>query len=758
MIGEHRPDVPSVVEGFTGWRVKMGTSFNYSDGIRFVDTVMIGDLDAPEGLGAFAHHGTSDVAFERARVEGFALGLQVPRAGNQAIDSGSWKAASIVDCYLDNALNLHLVHTRNHDFLHVDVVRPRFGSLGGEALAHGLTALAAIDDDADLDIDSSNLRSNGFPELADAVADGRLDGRTDWYLHHLENVGTTVDTRHRRDSFLPWRITVTDEGGRAHRLFFEREQSASFVPFPSVASVGKELGHEDGRDWDSTAPLDPDAPDGNRNSNLPAEFVGAKAIDIAERFQRDAANPAWADFATAKDRDGSARSVDAAVDYPGFALAPLGRLLPGDWTSDPRFESWPDTVNLVAMRIDDLPDRIDHVGAPDASGRDAGRARHARARNRRLPGRGRATRPGLPRRAPPAGARAGAARRRRRQRSGAAARRRERRVRARRAVRADPRELHGRRQRAPPGRRRHRARRGRRRVRLPRRARERTARRDGARRRRRAPAGLRHRSRSAPGTTSRSSSTKGSAARCCSSTARARTPPGSRRCGPRAARRCGWAQPSNPRLGGGARLRGAVDDLVVEPRTYTDAALAAHAATAAKPDSDRRARDADADGTPDVDDVRPLDADLAADRDGDRLPDALDAAPSAPAADADGDGVPDPLDRFVDDFAEWGDADGDGIGDRADDDRDGDGVANASDALPDDEAESADRDGDGIGDLPTASRAIRPSGSIRTATAWETPGTRCRTTRATSPTRTRTATAIRSTRSSTTRASAPGPT
>ena len=702
MIGEHRPDAPSTIEAFTGWGVKMGTSFNYSDGIRFVDTVLIGDADAPAGLGAFAHHGTSDVAFERAHVEGFALGLQVPRAGNQAIDSGLWKRASIVDAHLNNALNLHLVHTRNHDFLHVDVTRPSFGSLGADALARGLEGLAELDADPDLDIDSSNLRSNGFPEIAAAVADGRIAGQTDWYLQHLENVGTAVDTRHRRDAFLPWRVTVTDENGRAHRLFFEREQSAGFVPFPDADRVGEEVGHLDGRDWDSSAPNDPDAPNRNRNSNLPAEFVDATALEIATVFQADATNPAWADFAFAKDRAGTPWDVDAAADYADFALAPFGRLLPRDWMSDPRFETWPRASNLVAMRVDDLPGRVDHVGRIDASGRDAvARATLAiDADDCPAVVAGAATRP-----SPDclAGLRALAPARARLDVDGAngrallldgAADAFEADApfpltRASFTASANVRPLDGNGTVLDAG--------------------------DGA-------SGYRlglengrlvatvladgdaHRLVSAPldlgawhhvalvvneGLGRALLFVDGARADV------ADVPPFESAGG--GALRLGAA--ANARLGGAPRLRGAIDDVAIEPRTYTDAALAGLAAGAAKPEPDRRARDADGDGAIDVDDARPLDARFAADRDADRLPDALDAAPDAPAADADGDGVPDPLDRFPDAFAEWGDADGDGIGDREDDDRDGDGVPNATDALPDDGAETADRDGDGVGDL-----------------------------------------------------------
>jgi len=40
-------------------------------------------------------------------------------------------------------------------------------------------------------------------------------------------------------------------------------------------------------------PLDADAPNNNRNSNLPAEFLDKTTGEIATLFQRDAENPHW---------------------------------------------------------------------------------------------------------------------------------------------------------------------------------------------------------------------------------------------------------------------------------------------------------------------------------------------------------------------------------------------------------------------------------------------------------------------------------
>ena len=360
MVGEHRPDAESLIETFTGWQLNMGSSYNYSDSIRFNDLTLIGDLDSPVGIGAFAHHGTAFVSMYNAHIEGFALGVQVPRAGNQAVDGLRYKYAEIADAYLNNVLNLHVLHTRNHDFQHVDIVRPRFGNLSSDALAKGVEALAAIDQTDDLDIDSSNVRSNGFAELATEVTTQRFTEQQDYYLHYTQtgtpiSANRTVDTRHQRDGFLPKQLTVTHTDGKQYRLFFKTEQQAAFVPFDTDK-------YQSGIDYDINQPLDPDAPNNNRNANLPAAFLDQPLSAIADLFQRDATNLAWADFATAKDRNDTSFAVDAASDYPGFALAPGGRLLPKDYATDTRYEHWPRSTNLVAMRVDDLPDRVDYLG------------------------------------------------------------------------------------------------------------------------------------------------------------------------------------------------------------------------------------------------------------------------------------------------------------------------------------------------------------------------------------------------------------
>ena len=49
-------------------------------------------------------------------------------------------------------------------------------------------------------------------------------------------------------------------------------------------------------------------------------------------------------------------------------------MLPGDNESDPRFERWARTRNVVAMRVDDLPDVAAHIGTTPLDDTPDGRA------------------------------------------------------------------------------------------------------------------------------------------------------------------------------------------------------------------------------------------------------------------------------------------------------------------------------------------------------------------------------------------------
>ena len=118
--------------------------------------------------------------------------------------------------------------------------------------------------------------------------------------------------------------------------------------------------------------------------------------------------------------------------------------------------------------------------------------------------------------------------------------------------------------------------------------------------------------------------------------------------------------------------------------------------------------DDDNDGTPDLEDAFPTDANESVDTDGDGVGNNADAFPNdaTESFDTDGDGTGDNADAFPNDANESVDSDGDGTGDNADAfpndateslDTDGDGVGNNSDAFPNDATESADTDGDGVG-------------------------------------------------------------
>merc|ERR1711998_37555 len=82
-------------------------------------------------------------------------------------------------------------------------------------------------------------------------------------------------------------------------------------------------------------------------------------------------------------------------------------------------------------------------------------------------------------------------------------------------------------------------------------------------------------------------------------------------------------------------------------------------------------------------------------------------SPTCVIIDTDGDGTGDIFDDFPNNANETNDSDGDGIGDNGDAfpnnanetaDSDGDGIGDNGDAFPNDPDESADTDGDGVGD------------------------------------------------------------
>ncbi|MGB0369943.1 MAG: G8 domain-containing protein [Opitutales bacterium] len=284
MLGEHRPVDYSHVDKFLGWSVRMGLSSNYSAAIKYRDITLIGDVAFPEGLASFAHHGTGDVQFLNPHIEGFSLGIQIPRsgfsganrttddeeseAGDGEFDSGNFATAFqyslIENGFFNNYINLHYALARGKLPLLVDIIKPEFGDLtrdvetlpqGTEAeieyyntikkaQARGLAALAEIHQENDFDIDASEKDSNGFGELMDLVRkedtyddpNPRPITRPYNYLFHdVSNPHARTGTKiHLRDNSLAYRFFVTEADGRRYQLFIEDVQRREHIPYKKI--------------------------------------------------------------------------------------------------------------------------------------------------------------------------------------------------------------------------------------------------------------------------------------------------------------------------------------------------------------------------------------------------------------------------------------------------------------------------------------------------------------------------------------------
>ncbi|MGB0369936.1 MAG: G8 domain-containing protein [Opitutales bacterium] len=336
MVGEHRPDFYSRVKNFVGWSVQMGLSTNYSDFVSYEDITLIGDLDDPMGLGAFAHHGTGNVDFINPHMEGFALGLQMPRGGNSELGSelsnpeAALKLSFITNGYFNNLINLHFPLVRAHTPVKVEITNPTFGTLAPDAVSRAITALGEIDTNNDLNIDSSNTDSNGFKKLKELVDGGSITKQYNYLLHDTskpENSGGT--TVHKKDILKPVIFTVDyGEGGKYH-LMMEDMQNPQHVPYQADLYIPDDYveGDEIGK-W-----------------GIPIAYLDKTNREIATLFQ------------SATDPDNPYHNLFGKMDhYPIGAHGIGGMMFPPDFEQIDRFEPWDDGFNVVAVRIDDLED------------------------------------------------------------------------------------------------------------------------------------------------------------------------------------------------------------------------------------------------------------------------------------------------------------------------------------------------------------------------------------------------------------------
>ncbi|MGB0372176.1 MAG: G8 domain-containing protein [Opitutales bacterium] len=368
MVAEHRPQFPSRVQNFFAWRINMGLSSNYSDDISYENTVLLGDLDYPAGLGHFAHHGTGNVEFVNPYVEGFALGIQIPRDGNSGTEESEgslndftgFKYTRLEGGYYNNYINLHYPLVRSHMPLLVEIINPEFGTLTASAQSYGLAKLAYLHPDPDIDIDSSNSDSNGFGELMERVNDGSIAKPYNYLLHDTALPYAKHGTgTHMRDESLAHRFILENSDGERYQLFLRDIQDPDHVPYDYVVNYPE-------YDWEKNAnklgsdgelfSLDPDkltykSFDTRRlypvgvGLEIPKAYYYLTNEEINDFYQKNAEIDVYQSVFLPGDPE----------NYPTGAASQAGFMLPRGYESLSRYEEWNDAYNVVAMRIDDLP-------------------------------------------------------------------------------------------------------------------------------------------------------------------------------------------------------------------------------------------------------------------------------------------------------------------------------------------------------------------------------------------------------------------
>ncbi|MGB0372338.1 MAG: G8 domain-containing protein [Opitutales bacterium] len=738
-VASHRPRKPSELKGFVGWSVVAGFSINYSDDAHYIDATLIGNLDTPDGLANYAHHGSGNNWFIRPHVEGFAVGVQIPRGGNGALQNdpnlegapGAFQYTLIEDGYFNNYINLHYPFVRGHRPLTVDIVNPTFGTLSETAKYEAWKNLGdrRLYQRGVLNMDASNTDSNGhgvIDWMVDINGDDEATkaqkyqlntdenlsaGPYNYFLHAASRPHVPTGTQsHYRDNFLPNRFTVYEANGESYQLFLKQEADYDYTPFGSVAegtldpnnlkegwvaSDGEFYTLTDRTKWSVNTIFDPYA--GNPwadtapyyGEGLATPILDSNAIPVAyfhktnseinDIFQQEADNYIL----------GVPFLPGDPENYPNGGTAMGGFLLPRNYETLSRFDDMPNSFNVVRMRIDGLDAFKSFLQEPNKAAVDF---------DFDLAGYPLKYRQDLPA-AWPAAANAPEMYQ----------------------------EIDG----------------------------NTIAYFDGVDDALDFPhpfsisyktfaliANIRPMDTAAGVVYEWGDSNAGYqiAIENGSLVASLRTSAGSAveltggnlvagqwtqfnlsyNFGHGKAyfyvdgvrvdsadldtsedlsnglARIGWSAGAFSRTGG---FHGFVDDLQILERAFTDPAAEAFYLESAYPTPDQTLADLDGDTIIDVNDAFPIDGNESADADGDGFGDNRDPAPSdASIPDADGDWIADGEDSFPSDPNEWSDIDGDGIGDNSDPDIDGDGALNAADDLPLDPNEFVDSDGDGVGD------------------------------------------------------------
>ncbi len=122
LASEH--STPSVIEDLTLWNNTDGLSLTYTNQTIVRNVTVIGDTDNPRNVGVLANHVTRNITYQGLHVEGYTIGVQLPRAGTNVVSGG----------YFNNVENL-LVQTATAAGRSIVVTAGvTFGTLTPEAL------------------------------------------------------------------------------------------------------------------------------------------------------------------------------------------------------------------------------------------------------------------------------------------------------------------------------------------------------------------------------------------------------------------------------------------------------------------------------------------------------------------------------------------------------------------------------------------------------------------------------------------------
>ena len=180
LVGQHENAGTEFVNSKI-YGVQQGFEFFYPEGLTFTATTIVGNLDAPTGIGIKMQHRSGPFQFNDTHVEGFERGFETPRDNQGNVIDG---------VYLNNVENFAMINGRRHFSL--------------ELLIKGEVNFGTLSDSA-------------------------LDGRTQ-YDFVMEESESAVDIARFNQLVLPQNITLDYNGlDGPQRMYFDVEQSADHI-------------------------------------------------------------------------------------------------------------------------------------------------------------------------------------------------------------------------------------------------------------------------------------------------------------------------------------------------------------------------------------------------------------------------------------------------------------------------------------------------------------------------------------------------